>query len=51
MLSEQISPTIMSYWCPHMETPGRVDIAKHIAWQELNDLPDFLCKYKKVTAV
>ena len=46
MLPERIHPALVSYWCPHMDTPGKPDVGKHLAWQELNDIPDWLCKYK-----
>ena len=46
MLPERMSPTVVSYWCPHMENPDRPDINRHIAWQELNKVPNYLCKYR-----
>ena len=48
MLPQQINPSITSYWCPHMDKPGQLDVQKRIAWQELNKVPDFLCKVKLV---
>lgn len=50
MLPQRMSPTVVSYWCPHMESPGKVDVDRHIAWQQLNDLPDWLCKYRIIPA-
>jgi hypothetical protein len=37
------------YWfCPHMCFDGEeVDVERHIAWQELNELPSYLCKYAR----
>jgi hypothetical protein len=46
MLPQQINPSITSYWCPHMDKPGQLDVQKHLAWQALNKVPDFLCKVK-----
>jgi hypothetical protein len=34
------------WWCPHMQTDPP-DIELHIAWQEANELPPYLCKYLK----
>jgi hypothetical protein len=39
--------TLEDGWCPHMSD----DADKHIAWQQLNKIPDWLCKYKKVPAI
>jgi hypothetical protein len=39
MLHKHLSPTMVSYWCPHMEAPDKPDVSKHLAWQELNDIP------------
>jgi hypothetical protein len=50
MLPEQISPTVLSYWCPHMDRPGQIDVSRHLAWQKLNKIPDWLCKVRVVPA-
>jgi hypothetical protein len=36
------------HWCPHMDSDDNPDVNKYLAWQELNDIPDWLCKYRVV---
>jgi hypothetical protein len=50
MVPERISPAVLSHWCPHMDSPGQIDIARHLAWQRLNKVPDWLCKIRTVPA-
>ena len=50
MLPQRILPNVLSHWCPHMEPDGRVDTDRHLAWQKLNRIPDWLCKVKRVPA-
>jgi hypothetical protein len=48
MLAETVSPDVISYWCPHLDSPERPDIRRHLAWQKLNNVPDWLCKYRLI---
>lgn len=47
-LPERISPVMIRYWCPHAEPIGQVDIERHLAWQRLNKIPDWLRKVRRV---
>lgn len=40
---------LASYWCPHMEQ-GQIDAERHLRWQELNKVPAYLCKVRRVPA-
>lgn len=50
MLSRRPFPNVTSYWCPHMESHGQVDISRHLEWQQLNKIPDWLCKVRRIPA-
>lgn len=50
MLSQRILPNVVSYWCPHMEPHGQVDIGRHLEWQQLNKIPHWLCKVRRIPA-
>ena len=49
MLPERRGGYLVSYWCPHMER-GQVDAERHLRWQELNKVPAYLCKVRRVPA-
>jgi len=47
MLPEHRGGYLVSYWCPHMEQ-GQIDAERHLRWQELNKVPAYLCKVRRV---
>lgn len=49
MLPERRGGYLASYWCPHMEQ-GQIDAERHLRWQELNKVPAYLCKVRRVPA-
>ena len=49
MLPEHRGGYLVSYWCPHMEQ-GQIDAERHLRWQELNKVPAYLCKVRRVPA-
>jgi hypothetical protein len=48
MLPQRVSSNVVSYWCPHMQPLGKVDVERQIAWQKLNKVPDWLCKVRSI---
>ena len=42
--------TSQDHWCPcDQEDDGSEEyVTRHIRWQEFNDIPDYLCKYRRV---